>query len=145
MINWIWNPINLAPIINTNVVQPNRPVMMFKNSSKPNYWPSKDYHHLTLYKSWNSIKTTKTQNCFGLRISESEFQKSETENQFQRDHWKKMQFTVLLLMTTGTLGLPNRLNPFLPIHDLFSAAQINKLNSIVDRKFSDYFAFSTQK
>ena len=35
MINWIWNPINLAPIINTNVVQPNRPVMMFKNSSKP--------------------------------------------------------------------------------------------------------------
>ena len=35
MINWILNPIYLAPIINTNVVQPNRPVMIFINSSKP--------------------------------------------------------------------------------------------------------------
>ena len=50
-----------------------------------------------------------------------------------------MQLTVLLMMASGTLGLPNRLNPFLPIHDLFSAAQIDKLNSIVDRKSSDFF------
>ena len=42
-------------------------------------------------------------------------------------------------MASGTLGLPNRLNPFLPIHDLFSAAQIDKLNSIVDRKFWSRF------
>ena len=51
-----------------------------------------------------------------------------------------MQLTVLLMMASGTLGLPNRLSPFLPIHDLFSAAQIDKLNSIVDRKSSDFCA-----
>ena len=61
--------------------------------------------------------------------------KSLADYPFHRDHCKKMQLTVLLMMASGTLGLPNRLNPFLPIHDLFSAAQIDKLNSIVDRKF----------
>ena len=54
---------------------------------------------------------------------------------------EKMQLTILLMMASGALGQvlglpnrPNRLSPFLPIHDLFSAAQISKLNSIVDRK-----------
>ena len=77
---------------------------------------------------------TKNKICFPVN-SRIGTQKSVADYPFHRDHCKKMQLTVLLMMASGTLGLPNRLNPFLPIHDLFSAAQIDKLNSIVDRKF----------
>merc|ERR1712131_62906 len=57
----------------------------------------------------------------------------EISAEFKFEIKAQMQLTVLLMMASGTLGLPNRLNPFLPIHDLFSAAQIDKLNSIVDQ------------